>query len=407
MNFVSCRILVACLTAMLPALASGVARAEDWRPDKITVYSGHAPSGSFGRAAMALGAALQKHLGVPVVVVPRGRASMLRAAGELMLKPRDGRFVVAGDLGALAIDYARARPDWLWARSLEHVGIFAVDPAVLFTSTSSGLDDFGEVQAAARSQPYPVAVSAWDSIENIVLQDAARAAGLRFAVTPAGGGEGLFSVASRGTVRLALGRMSLLREHRRSLRILAHAGVLDAATASHVVTFSTLMGVPAAPAGGYATITVHAGLRNSFPERHDRLRRTLDAARADKDYLEALEELDLSPDTAGLAHDQLLPIVRQWWDAAARVAPVLAGAPAEMQTRGKLTVVEDGGRRLRYLGLDGKIHDLSADAELTEVTIAGAASRSEEPLAGLRTGMLCEIAWPSAMAVQASRLACK
>lgn len=70
-------------------------------------------------------------------------------------------------------------------------------------------------------------------------------------------------------------------------------------------------------------------------------------------------------------------------------------------------MVEDGGRRLRYLGLDGKIHDLSADAELTEVTIAGAASRSEEPLAGLRTGMLCEIAWPSAMAVQASRLACK
>jgi tripartite-type tricarboxylate transporter receptor subunit TctC len=407
MNFAPCRIFTACLAVAFAALASLGARAEDWRPDKITVYSGHAPSSSFGRAATALGAAWQKQLGVPVVIVPRGRASMLRAAGELMLKPRDGRFVVAGDLGALAIGYARTRPDWLWARSLEHIGVFAVDPIVLFTSTSSGLDDFGEVQAAARGRSYPVAVSAWDSIENIVLQDAARAAGLLFAVTPAGGGEGLFSVASRGTVRLGFGRMSLLRAHRRSLRILAQASVLDAATASHVVTMSALMGVPAAPAGGFAAITVHAGVRNGFPERHDRLRRTLDAARADKDYLEALEDLDLLPDESGHAHDQLMPIVRQWWDAAARVAPVLAGAPAELRTRGKLTVVEEEGRRLRYLGLDGKIHNLSADAELTEVTIAGAASTGDEPLAALRAGMLCEIAWPSSMAVQASRLACK
>lgn len=383
-------------------------RADDWRPEKITVLLGHVPGGTVGRATEALAKVWSVKLGTPVVVVARGRASMLRAAGEFVLSPRDGRVVLAGDLGPLALAYTRARPSWTWARTLEHAGIYAVDPAVLFTSSSSGIDDLGDVLQQSRAQPYPVVIAAWDSLENVVLQDAAQVAGLRFAVTAAGGGPGLFDAVSKGTVRLAFGRLSLLQENRRAVRLFAHAGALGHEVAGGSATLDAALGVPSAPAGGFAAITVHAGLQRNFPERFERLKRSLRAARTDPNYLEALEELGLTTEgAAGIEHEEILAAVREWWDSAARVASIIGNVPPPVQTRGKLLQVEDEGRRLRYLGLDGKTHDLAADPEDTEITIAGVVPAMADPLMALKAGMLCEISRPSTLAVQASRLACR
>ncbi|MFM2130756.1 MAG: hypothetical protein RL477_2302 [Pseudomonadota bacterium] len=399
---------VLALGALLAAAPAGAPRAQDWRPEKITVLLGHAPGGSFDRATRELANGWSVRLGAPVVVVARGRAGMMRAAGEFVLAPRDGRVVLAGDLGALALAYARSRPTWNWAQTFEHIGVFAVDPVVLFTGTGSGLDDLGDVKSQARGQPYPIVVAAWDSLENMVLQDIGRAAGLRFAVTPAGGGPGLAGAVTRGVVRLGFGRLSLLREARRSIRVLAHARALGRDVAGGSATLEAAFGVTSPPVGAFAAITVHAGFQRDFPERYERLKRALDAARQEPDYIESLEELGLTVEGAEQAtHQDMLAAVRDWWDASTRVASVLAVLPQPARTRGKIQRVEEDGRQLRYLGLDGKTHDLSVDPEDTEVTVAGALPAGSDILRALRPGMICEITRPSALAVQASALACK
>lgn len=397
------------LFCMLVAVLTAVsARAQHWQPEKITILLGHARGSAIDRATVALAEAWRAKLGAPVVVLARGRAGMLRAAGEFAISPRDGRIVLAGDLAALALSYARTRPVWIWERTFEHLGVFAIDPAVLFTGTSSDIDDLGDIISQARMQPYPVAVAAWNGIENVVLQDVARSLGLRFTVTPVGGGAGFANAVSRGAMRLGFGRLSFLHDQRRSVRILAHGGALGREVMGGSATLDAVFGVSVPPVGRFDVITVHAGFQRNFPARYEKLRRSLEAAREDEDYRETLSELGFGTEGAGaVGHGEILAAVRQWWDAAARVAPVLAAVPAPTQTRGKLTRIEDNGRRLRYLGLDGEVHDLAADPEETEVTVAGTVQGGSDPLAGLKEGMICEIVWPSPVAVQASRLACK
>jgi hypothetical protein len=165
--------------------------------------------------------------------------------------------------------------------------------------------------------------------------------------------------------------------------------------------------VTTAPAGRFDTITVHADVQRQFPARYESLKRSFFAAREDAQFREELKEMGLGAEGQDAAdHAQLFAAVRGWWDAAGRVGAVLEAPPAEHRSRGKITRLEADGERVHYLALDGRIHELRLDPEFSAVTVVGVA-RGEDPVAALKVGMLCDIAWPSRAAVQASRLSCR
>ncbi len=396
-------VIVTGIIVALGFCAVPAARAQNWRPENLTLLIGHAAESNQGLAAAALAEAWTRTLGAPVVVVARGRASALLAAGEFTRQPRDGRVVLAGDLGAMALAYARERPTWNWARSFDHLGLYAADPAVLFIASRGGLENIEEVRTIAQEQPYPVAIAAWNSVENLVLSDAAQQARLLFAPLAMGSGRSFLQAVTAGHVRLAFGRASTFRDSRREVRILASAALGETGAD---FPLDRVLGVTVPPAGRFDAITVHADFQRQFPERYESLKRSFFAARADEQFNERLDELGLSGENSdAVDHAALFTMVRGWWDAAGRVGARLKTPPAETQARGKITRIEPDRTRIHYLALDGKIHDLYIDPELSAVSVAGSASGTG--VAALKVGMLCEIAWPSRAAVQVSRLSCR
>jgi hypothetical protein len=190
--------------------------------------------------------------------------------------------------------------------------------------------------------------------------------------------------------------------------VLAELSALGTRPHSHPL-FDRALGVAAAaPAGRANAIIVHGCLRGDFPERFEALKRSLAAAVASEEHRELLAALGLHRlGVETFDHAGLMGTVRQWWDAESRVAGFLAAEPPPVETRGKITALADGGRRVRYLGLDGKAHELLVDHDETDLRVNGATADGDGALGRLKPGMICEIAWPSAAALEASRLVCK
>jgi len=283
------------LALVLALLSAGPAAAANWKPARVTILLGQSAQGLDGRLSRALAREWSLKLLAPVVVTARGRAGALATADAFTRVPRDGTVVMAADLGRLALDYARARPSWVWGQIFEHLGVVGLDPVFLFTVDDGLIATLDAALDGMRTQVQPIGVGQWGAIENLALQDMARRAGLRFAVQPLGSGDSLVAAVMEGSIALALGRAS----------------------------------------------------------------------------------------------DQL------------------AAPPPPVQTRGRISRVSDGGRRIEYLGLDGKSHELRADPDATEVSINGVAPDDGAALARLRRGMICEIVWPGPAAREASRLSCK
>jgi hypothetical protein len=384
----------------------GMASAQDWRPARLTILLGHTLDGLDGRITRVLVRVWRRHLRAPVVIAAGGRRSLLKTAGEFTRRPRDGSVVLAGDLGYLALAYARERPDWAWARSFEHLGVFARDPAMMFVAAdATNIDDFDDVVRAAREGPYRIGVGHWLSLENLLVHDAAAQAGLQFKPIPIGSGESLLAAVLGGKVPLAFGRLSDVAAKPHAINILAAAQALGPAV-NGTKTIDAAIGTVTAPAGRVGVISVHAGFQRAHPARFERLNRSFRAVINDAEYQEALTKLGLTLKGAqNIDHARLMSSVRLWWDAYRRVGAKLSILPAPVITRSKISFVGEGGRVLRYLGLDGKQHDLHTDADETELIISGIAVTGAEPLKAIRIGLICIIARPTAIALEASRLA--
>lgn len=400
-------LLALCLVLAAPAPAPAAGGA----PERITVLAAHAAGGRDDALTRALAEAWDRRLGIPVTVKALGRGTALRAVAEFVRAPRDGTVVLAGDLGRLALAYGEARPAWIWERTLEHLGAFALDPVRLVAAGAKGPEGMAEVTsvaAAARAAPVTIGIGGWGSLDHLVLLDAAAQAGLAFAVVPVDAGPGLARALAEGELGLAFARRSALKGIGRDLTVLAAAPLPGGGLPGGAPALDAALGTVTAPAGGVAVISVHADFQRAFPARYERLKRGLAAALEDEAYGEALDALGLTAaGAARLDHPPLMAALRRWWDLARRAGAGVGPPPAAVATRGKLTRVEAGGRALGYLGLDGKIHDLAADPEATELLVGGAAVTAPAPLAALKEGMLCEITWPSPLALEASKLACK
>lgn len=395
------------LALVLALLSAGPAAATNWKPARVTILLGQSAQGLDGRLSRALAREWSLKLLAPVVVTARGRAGALATADAFTRVPRDGTVVMAADLGRLALDYARARPSWVWGQIFEHLGVFGLDPVFLFTVDDGPIATLDAALDGMRTQVQPIGVGQWGAIENLALQDMARRAGLRFAVQPLGSGDSLVAAVMEGSIALALGRASDLSRHRADIRVLAELPGLGSRPPAYPLLDDRL-GVRAVPAGRTDVIIVHARLRRDFPERFEVLQRSLAAAVASEAHKEALSALGLHRfGVESLENGALMETLRQWWDAAARVSDQLAAPPPPVQTRGRISRVSDGGRRIEYLGLDGKSHELRADPDATEVGINGVAPDDGAALARLRRGMICEIVWPGPAAREASRLSCK
>jgi len=394
-------IVIAC------ALVFGSPAEARWKPERVTILLGQTAQGFEGRLVRALAREWSLKLLAPVVVVARGRGRVMAAADEFIRAPRDGTVVLATDLGRLALEYARARPGWIWPQTFEHLGVFALDPVFLFTADDQHDVTLDTVLGAVRKAGQGIGIGHWHSLENLALHDAARRGGLRFQIQPVGSGESLVAAVTGGSLQLALGHASDLARHRGDIEVLAELPGLGPRPPIHPL-FDRALGTAMVSAGRANIILVHARLRQDFPERFEALKRSLAAAVASEAHDKTLHILGLHRlGVETFDHAGLMDTVRHWWDAEAQVAGSLAAEPPHVATRGKIRAIADDGRRVSYLGLDGKAHELLVDPDETDLRINGVAANGDMGMERLRPGMICEIVWPGAAAREASRLACK
>jgi tripartite-type tricarboxylate transporter receptor subunit TctC len=210
------RHLPGCILALALAcvLVSGAPAAARWKPERVTIILGQSAHGFEGRLVRGLARVWSLKLLAPVVVAARGRGQVMVAADAFARSPRDGTVVMAVDLGSLALEYARSRPGWVWTRTFEHLGVFALDPVYLFTADDRKGVTLDAMLRAARTQAQGIGIGHWRALENLALHDAARRAGLRFRVQPVGSGESLVAAVTDGKLALALGHASDLARHR-------------------------------------------------------------------------------------------------------------------------------------------------------------------------------------------------
>lgn len=400
------RLLPGLALALACALLPGTTAAAGWKPARVTILLGQTAEGFEGRLVRGLARIWSLKLLAPVVVAAQGRGRVMKAADAFTRATRDGTVVLAADLGRLALEYARARPGWVWTRTFEHLGVFALDPVYLFADEDSRGATLETMLKAARTGEQDIGVGHWHTLENLALHDMARRAGLRFRAKPVGSGDSLAAAVIDGKLAFALGPASDLARHRSDIRVLAELPGLGTRPPGHPL-LDRALGIASVPAGRVNAIIVHGRLRRDFPERFEILKRSLTAAVASEEHRGLLAALGLHRlGVETLDHPGLMGAVRQWWDAEARVAGSLAAEPPPVETRGKITALADEGRRVRYLGLDGKYHDLLVDPDETDLRIDGAAANGATALERLKPGMICEIAWPSVAAREASRLLC-
>ncbi|MFT5538523.1 MAG: hypothetical protein ACI82H_000035 [Alphaproteobacteria bacterium] len=278
---------------------------------------------------------------------------------------------------------------------------------MLVAADTTNIDDLDDVVRAAREGPFSVGIGRWLSFENLLVHDVAAQAGLQLKPVPIGSGESLLAAVISGKLPLIFGRRSDIAVKRRVVNVLAQTQAIGLVVKG-TKTIDSALATVTAPAGRIDVITVHAGFQRAYPARFERLNRSFQAAINDEEYQEALIKLGFTTKgTHNIPHPRLMTSVRLWWDAYRRVGAKLALSPAPVITRGKISFVGKGGRVIRYLGLDGKQNDLHANADETDLVISGVSVAGAEPLKAIRVGLICEIARPSALALEASRLTCK
>lgn len=295
------KFLTGSVLALAALATAGTAFAEDWPPPKMTVVITHGNGGTTGRLARAFGEIWQEHLHTKFIFENKKGASTRIGYDYFMNKPQDGSVLLASNLSTAAIMYKQQKPGWKWEESVVPLGLYSIDPGVIFVRKDSPYKTLGEVVEAAKKKPMTYALSQWQSEDNLLIHQIMDLTGAKFEVIPHDVSTQALSQVIGGNIEVGALKVGPASNGGDAIRMLALAQPTNPIKniTGDIPTVSEAIGQKVMNVASYRAFSVHKAWADQHPKEVEILIDTFKKTLADPRYIEAALKAGTSTELLG------------------------------------------------------------------------------------------------------------
>ncbi|MDP2739841.1 MAG: tripartite tricarboxylate transporter substrate binding protein [Pseudorhodobacter sp.] len=302
--------------------------AQSWPPDKMTVVIPHGVGGTTNALARGLGDIWAGYLGTTFVYENKKGASTRIGHDYFLRQPADGSVLLAGNLSTAAIMYAQQKPDWNWEESIQPIGIYSIDPAVIFVAKDSPYQTFADFLEAAKASPKTFAVSQWQSEDTLLLHQIMDKTGAQFEIIPHDVSTQALSQVMGGNIDIGIlkvGPVSNAGDAVRMLAVTLPENLIKSLT-NDAPTVGEVMNVDVMSVASYRAFSVHKELAEKYPDRVQTLSDTFYQAVSDQRYIDAMRKAANSPELLSRMDSEMIKtkILDPVWAAYAQFGEVFS-----------------------------------------------------------------------------------
>ena len=301
-------------------MIGGSAKAGEWKPKQITVVVPHSLGGGQERLTRAFTSVWAKHMKTDFKILPK-RGSSGRVGFGYFQEQKDaleGTVIIATNLATTGMMWIQQKPPWDWNSTIKPLGLFGVDPGVYAVRSDSKFKTLKDVIAATRKNPLTVSVTQWSSSENLNIHQVMGQLDIKLQSIPSGGGAKTLTAVLGGHVDLGMTKVSNFKKGGDKIRYLAisQSHNMLPTLIGDVPTVDKALGTKTTHVASYRTIVVSKKFAQKYPERFELLRKTLEQAKDDPEYIEKAKKVGIHPNLiVDMSPDDIQGIIEGYWDA--------------------------------------------------------------------------------------------
>lgn len=303
---------------MTLGVAAG-AQATEWAHDRTNIVVSHGVGSSQNQTTRVLGDVWQEYLGTNFIYEVRGGSSGRIGYDFFQRQAKDGSFLLSSNVGSASIMYAQQKPAWDWRETLIPIGMYAVDPGVIFVSANSEFETFSDVIEAAQERPLTMAISFWASPENLQIQQIMAATGAQFDIVPIGSSDEVITQLLGGHYDVGYQKVATVHRAGDNLRAIAVPMATNPVPGmtNNSPTVDDAIGAETMGIASYRVILAHKEWADANPEHVELLQSTLAEALQDERLLERMGQLGVPSDLVyTLSTEEIYTqILDRYWDA--------------------------------------------------------------------------------------------
>ena len=284
----------------IPALAAPAVAQAAWPDRPIRWIVNFPPGGAADTLSRILAAAIGTRLGQPIVVENRPGAGGALGADLLAKAPGDRHLVMMSSAASHGIGPVLYRnPPYDALRDFSHIRLVGTFPSVLAVNNDFPARTLGEYLAEARRRPITYGSGGNGTLNHLVGQLLARAAGVELVHVPYRGSAPALTDTISGQIPSIMESLPIALPHLRGgrLRPLATSEATRPASLPDVPTFAEA-GFPQVTSTNWFGFTAPAGLPPEIVARWDT---TIAAALADPVVVERFAAIGVVPGAMGPA----------------------------------------------------------------------------------------------------------
>ena len=307
-------------TAAFAMMIGGSATAGEWKPKQITVVVPHSLGGGQERLTRAFTSVWAKHMKTDFKILPK-RGSSGRVGFDYFQEQKDaleGTVIIATNLATTGMMWIQQKPPWDWNSTIQPLGLFGVDPGVYAVRSDSKFKTLKDVIAATKKKPLTISVTQWSSSENLNIHQVMGQLGIKLQSIPSGGGAKTLTAVLGGHVDLGMTKVSNFKKGGDKIRYLAisQSHNMLPTLIGDVPTVDEALGTKTTHVASYRTMVVSKKFADKYPERFEQLRKTLEQAKDDPEYIEKAKKVGIHPNLiVDMSPDGIQGIIEGYWDA--------------------------------------------------------------------------------------------
>ncbi len=307
-------------TAALAMMIGGSATAQEWKPKQITIIVPHSLGGGQERLTRAITSVWAKHLKIKLKILPK-RGSSGRVGFDYFQQQKaalEGTVIVSTNLATTGIMWIQQQPPWDWKSTIQPLGLFGIDPGVYAVRSDSKFKSLKDVIEATRKKPLTISVTQWASSENLNIHQLMSQLGIKLQAIPSGGGAKTLTAVLGGHVDLGMTKVSNFKKGGEKIRYLAisQSHNMLPGLIGDIPTVDQALGIKTTHVASYRTMVVHKAFAKNYPKRYEQLRKTLEQAKDDPEYIEKAKKIGIHPNLiVDMSPDEIQGIVEGYWGA--------------------------------------------------------------------------------------------
>jgi len=305
------------------------------------------------------------------------------------------------NVGTTGIMYVKQRPKWSWTEKVHFVGLMGIDPGAIFALKSSKYKTIGDVMSAAKKGTVIMALSSWDSLENMVLHSLPKKIGTKpMRVIPIGGGSDTVTAVLGKHVPVAFGKVSNIGKGGDKVRFLAVVMAANpvADSTGNAPTLAKAIAVKTISAASYRSMLAPGELVAKYPDRLKKLKTTFEAAKDDKAYIKLAKKVGVHPNLiVDWNHDKIQGQVEGFWAAYQANSSIFKTKVKPTKVTVVLTGVKKKGKYILFTDKAGKKWKTRIHRRSTKFWIDGKRIKGKKAVKkarkALKKGSTCEISY--------------